>query len=131
MLNVGLLGAGRIGQVHAVNIAGHPESQLVAISDVHGPAAEALAKRYGSAVWSSDDILADRSIDAALVATSTDSHSDLIEAATSAGKAVLCEKPVDLDLERARRCLRHAQASGCADMVGFNRRFDPSFSHLK
>lgn len=131
MLNIGLLGAGRIGQVHAVNIDRHADTKIAAVSDVYAPAAEALAAQYGTRVRSSDDIISDDSIDAILVATSTDTHSDLIEAATAAGKAVLCEKPVDLSLERARACLRNATANGQPVMVGFNRRFDRSFSALK
>ncbi|MBT8426034.1 MAG: inositol 2-dehydrogenase [Silicimonas sp.] len=131
MLKVGLLGAGRIGQVHAVNIAAHKGSTLAAVSDVHAPAAEALGGTYGTEVRSSDEIIADGDIDAVLIATSTDTHSDLIEAATAAGKAVLCEKPVDLSLERARACQKAAEANGQPVMVGFNRRFDPSFAALK
>lgn len=131
MLRVGLLGAGRIGQVHAVNIAGSDASTLVAVSDVNAAAADALAGRYGARAVTSEEILADDSIDAVLVATSTDTHSDLIEAATAAGKAVLCEKPVDLSLERARACLAKASATGQPVMIGFNRRFDPNFAALK
>ena len=102
MLKVGLLGAGRIGQVHAEVIAAHEGSRLGAISDVYEPAAEELAAKYHAQVMSSDAIIADDAIDAVLIATSTDTQSDLIEAATQAGKAVMCEKPVDLSLERAR-----------------------------
>lgn len=131
MLKVGLLGAGRIGQVHAVNIAGNLRSDLVAVSDVNMPAAEDLAAKFGAQATSSEAIIADPSIDAVLVATSTDTHSDLIEAATAAGKAVLCEKPVDLSLERAKACLAAANASGQPVMIGFNRRFDPNFAALK
>jgi myo-inositol 2-dehydrogenase/D-chiro-inositol 1-dehydrogenase len=131
MMKVGLLGAGRIGQVHAVNIAANPGSTLAAVSDVNASAAEALAGKFGAEVRSSDDIIADKSIDAVLIATSTDTHSGLIEAATAAGKAVLCEKPVDLSLTRARECLKAASASGQPVMIGFNRRFDPSFAALK
>ena len=131
MLKIGLLGAGRIGQVHAVNISRHDNSALVAVSDVYAPAAEALAGKYGTEVRSSGDIIGDDEIDAVLIATSTDTHSDLIEAATAAGKAVLCEKPVDLSLERARVCLEVASGYGQPVMVGFNRRFDPSFAALK
>ena len=131
MLNVGLLGAGRIGRVHAVNIAAHPASALVAIADAHAPSAEALAEGYGAAARSVQAIVEDDSIDAVLIATSTDTHAALIEAATDAGKAVFCEKPVDLDLARARACLEKVTASGQPVMVGFNRRFDPSFAALK
>ncbi|TQS69906.1 inositol 2-dehydrogenase [Rhodobacteraceae bacterium] len=131
MLKVGLLGAGRIGQVHAVNIANNPRSTLVAVSDVFEEAATKLAAAHGADVRSSEDILADPSIDAVLIATSTDTHSNLIEAAAAAGKAVLCEKPVDLSLERARACQAQVKASGRPVMIGFNRRFDPNFKALK
>ena len=131
MLKIGLLGAGRIGQVHAAAISAHPDSVLAAVSDVYVPAAEALATLYDAAVKSSDEIIADSAIDAVLVATSTDTHSDLIEAATRAGKAVLCEKPVDLSLARARVCLANAEQTGQPVMVGFNRRFDPNFALIK
>ena len=131
MLKVGLLGAGRIGQVHAAVIAAHEGSTLAAISDVYAPAAEELAAKYHAQVKSSDEIIADDAINAVLIATSTDTHSDLIEAATQAGKAVMCEKPVDLSLERARACLKAVSATGSPVMIGFNRRFDPSFAAIR
>ena len=131
MIRVGLLGAGRIGRVHAVNIAGNPRSQLVAVSDVNEQSAQELAGAYGAVAASSDAILADASIDAVLIATPTDSHSALIERAAAAGKAVLCEKPVDLSLERAQKCLAAVSGSGVPVMIGFNRRFDPNFAALK
>ena len=80
---------------------------------------------------SSDEIIADDAINAVLIATSTDTHSDLIEAATQAGKAVMCEKPVDLSLERARACLEAVSETGRPVMIGFNRRFDPSFAAIR
>ncbi len=131
MLRVGLLGAGRIGQVHAVNIAGNARSSLVAVSDVDQNAATRLASTHSAEARSSEQILADRDIDAVLIATSTDTHSGLIEAAARAGKAVLCEKPVDLSLERARQCLSSVADTGVPIMIGFNRRFDPNFATLK
>ena len=131
MLKVGLLGAGRIGQVHAVNIAGNPRSTLVAVADVCAQAAEKLAAEHGAEARSVEDILNDDNIDAVLVASSTDTHSDLIEAATAAGKAVLCEKPVDLSLERAKKCLAAASTTGKPVMIGFNRRFDPNFAAVR
>ena len=131
MLKVGLLGAGRIGQVHAAVIAAHEGSTLATISDVYAPAAEELAAKYHAQVRSSDEIIADDAINAVLIATSTDTHSDLIEAATQAGKAVMCEKPVDLSLERARACLKAVSATGRPVMIGFNRRFDPSFAAIR
>jgi myo-inositol 2-dehydrogenase / D-chiro-inositol 1-dehydrogenase len=134
MIKVGLLGAGRIGNVHAKSIVANPASQLVAIADVHHAAAEKLAAEYaayGAQARTVDDILNDPAIDAVLIATSTDTHSDLIEAATAAGKAVLCEKPVDLSLERALACHAAAAKHGKPVMIGFNRRFDPNFAAVK
>jgi myo-inositol 2-dehydrogenase / D-chiro-inositol 1-dehydrogenase len=131
MLKVGLLGAGRIGNVHAKAISSHPDSRLVAVSDINMDAARALATQYGADARQTADIIADPSIDAVLIATSTDTHSDLIEAAAKAGKAVLCEKPVDLSLERALACRAVAAGTGQPVMIGFNRRFDPNFAALK
>lgn len=131
MLKVGLLGAGRIGQLHAINIANNARSTLVAVSDVQEEAAANLAAQHGARARSSDEILADPAIDAVLIATSTDTHSTLIEAATAAGKAVLCEKPVDLSLARAQQCLAAVATTGQPVMIGFNRRFDPNFAALK
>ena len=131
MLKIGLLGAGRIGFVHAKAISTHPKSALVAVSDVRAQSAADLAREFGTEVRTSDEIIADPGIDAVLIATSTDTHSELIEAATKAGKAVLCEKPVDLDLARAQACQSVADASGQPVMVGFNRRFDHNFAALK
>ncbi|WAJ28395.1 inositol 2-dehydrogenase [Antarcticirhabdus aurantiaca] len=131
MLNVALLGAGRIGQVHARSMIANKDSRLVAVADVMAEAARTLAASVGAEARSVEDILADASIDAVLIATSTDTHSDLIERATAAGKAVLCEKPVDLSLERALRCQAAVAGSGKPVMIGFNRRFDPNFAALK
>jgi len=131
MLKVGLLGAGRIAGVHATAITSNPGSTLVAVSDYIPQNAEKLAAQYGCDARSTEDIIADPTIDAVLIATSTDTHSDLIEAATTAGKAVLCEKPVDLSLERARACQTIAAKNGKPVMIGFNRRFDPNFGALK
>lgn len=131
MLKIGLLGAGRIGRVHAINIAGNARSQLVAVSDVNEESARSLADAYGAKVATSEEILSDVSIDAVLIATSTDTHSDLMERAAAAGKAILCEKPVDLSLERARACLDVVSKAGVPVMIGFNRRFDPNFSAIK
>lgn len=131
MLKVGLLGAGRIAGVHATAISGHGKSELVAVSDFIPENAERLAAEYGCAVRTTDEIITDPDLNAVLIATSTDTHSDLIEQAVAAGKAVLCEKPVDLSLERARACLDAVAGSGNPVMIGFNRRFDPNFGAMK
>ena len=131
MINVGLLGAGRIAGVHATAISSHPSSSLIAVADINKAAAQTLAFSYGCEVRDTEQILADKSIDAILIATSTNTHSELMEQATAAGKAVLCEKPVDLDLQRARECQVRIQKTGQPVMIGFNRRFDPNFAALQ
>jgi len=131
MLKVGLLGAGRIAGIHAAAITRHPGSTLVAASDINTVAAQKIAAQYGAEARSNDAILNDPAISAVLIATSTDTHSDLIERATAAGKAVLCEKPVDIDLARARACQKVVNANGKPVMIGFNRRFDKNFAALK
>jgi myo-inositol 2-dehydrogenase/D-chiro-inositol 1-dehydrogenase len=131
MLRIGLLGAGRIGCVHARAISAHPLSELVAVADVVKESASKLAAQYGVEARRNEDIIGDASIDAVLIATSTNTHSDLIEAVTKAGKAVLCEKPVDLSLARAQACRKAAAATKRPVMIGFNRRFDPNFAALK
>ena len=131
MLKIGLLGAGRIAGVHAATISQNQQSKLVAISDFYPEVADKLARKFDAVARKNEDIIADPDIDAVLIATPTDTHSDLIEAATVAGKAVLCEKPVDLSLERARACLNNSAPSEVPVMVGFNRRFDPNFAALK
>ena len=131
MIKVGLLGAGRIACVHATAIAGHPDSTLVAVSDYIPANAKKLAADFGCAERTTADIISDEKIDAVLIATSTDTHSDLIEKAVGAGKSVLCEKPVDLSLKRARLCQSNTEAAGLPIMIGFNRRFDPNFRSFK
>jgi myo-inositol 2-dehydrogenase/D-chiro-inositol 1-dehydrogenase len=131
MLRFGLLGAGRIGQIHGRNIAESPTASLVAIADVDKEAAAALAEKTGADVRDADAIVKAGDIDAILIGTPTDTHADLIEAGARAGKAVLCEKPVDLASGRVESCLKMVEAAGIPLMIGFNRRFDPNFSALQ
>ncbi|MEX0287093.1 MAG: inositol 2-dehydrogenase [Paracoccaceae bacterium] len=130
-MKVALFGAGRIGKVHAASIRTDPRSDLVAVTDVVDAAAQALAADHGIAVSTPDAILNDPQIDAILIASSTDTHADLIEAGVQAGKAIFCEKPIDLSLSRARDIRRIADGYDKPLMVGFNRRFDPNFAALK
>lgn len=130
-MKVGLLGAGRIGRIHGLNVAQHKDAELVAVADAHAPAAASLAEEAGAKTASIDAILADKGIDAILICTPTDMHADLIEAAAKAGKAVFCEKPVDLSAERIRACLATVGKAGVPLMIGFNRRFDPNFAALE
>ncbi|KRA51516.1 inositol 2-dehydrogenase [Devosia sp. Root635] len=127
----GLLGAGRIGKVHAKAISSNPTAQLVAVADAMAKAADDIAAQYGCAVRSVDGILAAGDIDAVVICTPTDTHADLIEQFARAGKAIFCEKPIDLDVERVKACLKVVDAAGGTLMVGFNRRFDPHFQAVK
>jgi myo-inositol 2-dehydrogenase / D-chiro-inositol 1-dehydrogenase len=130
-LRIGLIGAGRIGRIHGGNVAAHPRARLLAIADASAPAAQALADATGAMVDRLDAIIAREDIDAVIICTPTDTHAELIERAARAGKAIFCEKPVSLDSARTRACLRVVEETGAALMVGFNRRFDPSFAALK
>ena len=131
-MRVGLLGAGRIGQIHARSVAAHKSATLAAITDVDAKAVAGLAAETGASVAkSAADIIADKSIDAVLICTPTDTHADLIELAAKAGKAVFCEKPVDLSADRVRACLKVVAETKAPLMIGFNRRFDPNFAALR
>ena len=123
----GLLGAGRIGKVHARAVTGNPDASLVAVADAVPAAAEAIAAQYGCEVRSIEAIEAASDIDAVVICTPTDTHAELIERFCRAGKAIFCEKPIDLDVERVRACLEVVTETNGKLMVGFNRRFDPHF----
>jgi myo-inositol 2-dehydrogenase/D-chiro-inositol 1-dehydrogenase len=131
VITVGLLGAGRIGRIHGGNVAASCRARLVAVADALPDAARDLATALGGEVRSADAIIAAADIDAVLICSPTDTHADLIEAAVRAGKAVFCEKPVDLDAARIAACLKVVAASGKPLMIGFNRRFDPSFAEAR
>ncbi|MGV0816639.1 inositol 2-dehydrogenase [Martelella sp. AMO21009] len=124
---IALLGAGRIGKVHAKAIAEDKRARLVAVADAMAPAAAAIAEASGAKVMTIDAIEADGSIDAVIICTPTNTHADLIERFARAGKAIFCEKPVDLDVARARACADVVREVGGRVMLGFNRRFDPHF----
>ena len=130
-MRFGLLGAGRIGQIHGHNVAAMQGVTLVAVTDAMQDAAQKLAQETGAEVRAETAILADPSLDAVMICTPTDTHADLIERAIEAGKAVFCEKPVDLSSERIEACLARISKGGKPLMIGFNRRFDPNFSALK
>jgi len=124
---IALLGAGRIGKVHAKAIAEDKRARLVAVADAMAPAAAAIAEATGAKVMTIDEIEADAGIDAVIICTPTNTHADLIERFARAGKAIFCEKPVDLDVARARACADVVKQLGGRVMLGFNRRFDPHF----
>ncbi len=131
MKKLAILGAGRIGQVHARAIYSSDKALLAAIFDPVAGAAQTIATRYGAAVMDVDSIAADTTIDGVILCTPTDLHADQIEQFARAGKAVFCEKPIDLDAGRVRDCLQVVAETGAPLMVGFNRRFDPHFMALK
>ncbi|MDH5797920.1 MAG: inositol 2-dehydrogenase [Paracoccaceae bacterium] len=127
----GVLGAGRIGQVHAAAISSVPGAELVAVFDPVAEAAQSVREKYGADIRSIDEIAASDDIDAVAICTPTDTHADLIEQFSRAGKAVFCEKPVDLSVKRVQECLQTVAETKTTLMVGFNRRFDPDFRALK
>jgi myo-inositol 2-dehydrogenase / D-chiro-inositol 1-dehydrogenase len=131
MIDVALFGAGRIGNIHAGNVARQPGVRLQYVVDVDRTAAEALARQHGAQVADAERAFADPAIAAVVIASSTDTHADLILRAAKAKKAIFCEKPVDLSLERARVCAEAVRASGVPCMIGFQRRYDPTFASLK
>jgi myo-inositol 2-dehydrogenase/D-chiro-inositol 1-dehydrogenase len=130
-VRLGLLGAGRIGKVHAGAIAANKGARLVAVADAFPDAAKALAASTGADVREADAIMNASDIDAVLITTPTDLHATMIEQAARAGKAIFCEKPVDLDVERVRVCLAVVTEAKAPLMVGFNRRFDPNFMEVR
>ena len=125
-----VLGAGRIGKVHARAISNNFEATLVAIADAVSETAAALAKEYRCEVRSIEEIALSDDIDAVAICTPTDMHADLIEKFALAGKAIFCEKPIDLSVKRVRSCLKVVEATNAKLMIGFNRRFDPHFAAL-
>lgn len=131
MTNIALLGCGRIGQVHARSLMGMADVQIAAVADAVPEAAQALALRTGAPVMSVDAIMAADTIDAVVIGTPTTTHYDLIHDAAHAGKAIFCEKPIDLNAARIRDCLAVVERHTVPFFIAFNRRFDPSFRTLK
>jgi myo-inositol 2-dehydrogenase/D-chiro-inositol 1-dehydrogenase len=123
-----LVGAGRIGAIHAGNIARHPGATLSHVVDANAAAAERLARAHGAATGGEDAIGA---ADAVLIASSTDTHAALIEKAAAAKKPIFCEKPIHLQMTRAKAAVAAAERAGVPLLIGFNRRFDPNFARLE
>jgi myo-inositol 2-dehydrogenase/D-chiro-inositol 1-dehydrogenase len=128
MLNIAIIGAGRIGRIHAGNIAIHPHARLAGIADADPDAARRLADALGTDTITTGQAMG---ADAVLIASPTPTHADYIEQAAAQKRPVFCEKPIDLSAARTRVCLAAARAAGIVLMVGFNRRFDPNFAALK
>jgi myo-inositol 2-dehydrogenase/D-chiro-inositol 1-dehydrogenase len=132
MVRLGVLGCGRIGRVHAATVAGHPRAELARVFDPVEGAAKEVGEQYGT-TWSTEgeEVVADGSIDGVIVASPTPTHVDLMTRAVHAGKAVLCEKPIDLDIARVDACWAEIGGLDPTIMIGFNRRFDPSFRDIR
>ncbi|WP_299550453.1 inositol 2-dehydrogenase [uncultured Tateyamaria sp.] len=131
MINIALLGCGRIGQVHARSLVGIEGAQVAAVADAMPEAAQMLAARTGAKVMDVEDILAASDIDAVVIGTPTTTHYDLIHGAARSGKAIFCEKPIDLSAARIRDCLAVVDQHDVPFFIAFNRRFDPNFRTLK
>ncbi len=131
MTTLALFGAGRIGAMHAQILDSLPDVNLKYLSDPVAAAAGEVAGKVGAEVVEIDQALGDSEVDAVLIASSTDSHADLIERSARAGKAIFCEKPIHLDSDRVRKCLEVVKETGALLAIGFNRRFDSHFAAFK
>lgn len=133
-LNVGIIGAGRIGQVHAKSITYHiPQAKIVAISDIYYEGAEKVAESLGipNAYEDYHEILNNPEIDAVLICSSTDTHADIAVEAAEAGKHIFCEKPVDLTVAKIKKVIAAVEKTGVKLQIGFNRRYDHNFAEIK
>jgi len=132
MIRFALIGAGFIGGAHARNLAAHPDIDFALVHDIDPARAADVAARHGArAAAGLDAIFASGEIDAVFIASSTNTHADYLERAAGAGKAILCEKPIDLDIDRARGAVAAVTEAGVPAMIDFNRRFDASHAELR
>jgi myo-inositol 2-dehydrogenase/D-chiro-inositol 1-dehydrogenase len=131
MVRIGLLGCGRIGQVHGRTIKGLDQAKVVAVADAVPAAAQALATTLDAEVRSAPDILAATDIDAVVIGTPTSVHFEQIQAASAGSKAIFCEKPVDMSVDNIRSLMEIVAKSGVPFFTAFNRRFDPNFAALQ
>ena len=133
-LKIGIIGAGRIGKVHANNLSRRvPDAEVIAVSDVDESSAQELASQLGVMYAYKDyhNVIDDPDIDAIFICSSTDTHSQISVEAARAGKHIFCEKPIDHDLDKIKEVLKEVKAAGIKYQVGFNRRFDRNFKHVK
>jgi len=133
-INVGVIGAGRIGKLHAEHLAYRvPGANVIAVADIRLEAARKCATelQIPSAVQDYREIMANRDIEAVVICSSTDTHAQMIEEAAAAGKHIFCEKPIDFDLARIDKALEAVDKAGVKLQVGFNRRFDPNFKRVR
>ncbi|HEU5013460.1 MAG TPA: Gfo/Idh/MocA family oxidoreductase, partial [Roseiflexaceae bacterium] len=134
VLNIGLIGAGRIGRVHAENLATRvPSANLLMVADVSVQAAQQVAQRYRipHAVSDYRALLDTPDIDAVLICSATNTHAQIIEEAAQAGKQIFCEKPIALSLATIDRALHAVEQAGVKLQIGFNRRFDANYRRVR
>lgn len=132
MLNIAIIGAGRIGKVHALAVFNNPNTHISHIYDIYAPAANELAQQYNAiAISSLDEIFNNDEIHAVIIASTTDTHLDLLLRSVKANKPVLCEKPLDLDINKITKALPELKLYQTPVQIGFNRRFDPNHRKLK
>ena len=132
MLNFVLMGAGRIGKMHAQNIFLHPKCNLSFVYDVNQKFATDLANKYNSKVASSaEEAISSKETDVVFIASATPTHINFITKAAQSGKAIFCEKPIDLDIEKVNQCLKEIKDYNVPIQIGFNRRFDNSHRKVK
>jgi myo-inositol 2-dehydrogenase/D-chiro-inositol 1-dehydrogenase len=131
MVKIAVFGAGRIGRMHAAHAAENPRISLAYVVDPDEEKAAAVAAMTGAAVGDEERVLADGSVDGVVIASSTDSHASLVRRAAEAEKAILCEKPLSLDLAAARSCVEVLNRRATPCMLGFHRRYDPSFRAVR
>ena len=129
-MRVGLLGAGRIGSLHAAVISGRPEVEAVFVGDVDLGRAKALAEKVGGEAGTIEEIL-DRGLDAVVIAASTSAHAGLIQASVDAGIPAFCEKPIALGYEETLGIVERVESSGAVLQIGFQRRFDAGYVEAK
>ena len=131
MIRFGVIGAGRIGKVHAKTIASNPKAKLAYIADAMPQAAADLAAQYGAKVATVEDIMKAKDVDAILIGSPTGFHAEQIQMASNNGKAIMCEKPVSMKVSTIEETLKVVEKNKSTLMIGFNRRFDPSFAELE
>lgn len=132
MVNIAVLGAGRIGKIHAASVAANPKAKLVAVADPFADAAQLVAKAHGAeAMTDAMAAIARPDVDAIVICTPTDTHVGFMLNAIEQGKAVLCEKPIDLDIAKSEAAAAEVEAKGGKVMLAFNRRFDSTFAEIR
>ena len=132
MVRIAVLGAGRIGKIHAASVAANPKATLVAVADPIADAAQPVAEAHGAEpMTDAMAAIARPDVDAVVIGTPTDTHVGLMMRAVELGKAVLCEKPIDLDINKSESAAAEVERAGGRVMLAFNRRFDSTFAESR